>query len=152
MAQFYEERVKLPRYLLTRKTIYNVTRWSRWCADNHRRLMWNCQKTEFRGGHLQLRMGSCYACTIYQSFVPILVLLSQSELSIYQLSYFTIFFTMQTGSSYLQIIPLILNQFWYICVYQIWSKLIENLGNNLQINYYRLHCEKICKIWQLVYR
>ena len=28
------------------------TRRSRWCAGNHRHLMWTCQKNEFRGGHL----------------------------------------------------------------------------------------------------
>ena len=52
------------------------------------------------------------SCTNFGTFVMI-----------HQLSYFTIFFTMQTGSSYLQIIPLILNPFW----------------PNLVHPYYRIH-------------
>ena len=38
---------------------------SRWCAGNHRHLMWKCQRNEFRGGHL----GFLAASWIYNGYL-----------------------------------------------------------------------------------
>ena len=80
-----------------------------------------CQKMEFWGGHLgilaaildwQWILFNLVFYIRYRSFLPILLLLSQSARSIYQLPYFLQILKMKTGNSYLSIFPLIPNKFW----------------------------------------
>ena len=70
-------------------------------------------KTEFRGFHLGflaaiLDWHWVHACSLYQSFGTFMTKWTVDT----PIVIFYHFFTMPTGSSYLQIIPLILNQFW----------------------------------------
>ena len=96
---------------------------SRWCAGNHRGLMLKLQKKlNFLAAILDFWRPSWiyngYLISLYsicgnkQLFVPILLLFITKWTIVTPIVIFYHFCIMQTRSSYLQIIPLILNHFW----------------------------------------